>query len=248
MNGPSLRALLFSAALVAAPLQASATGVPVFDASNVAKAIEQVKALSDQLKEMEAQTKRLQENLDAIRGARGMSALLNSVEQQGDRAFASAPIAEIEQLFGKGGALSGEAGKLSSRIEALKGEFKLMPGAALTPDQPGSLVAKRHDFSQGTTLAALALSAEAFDRAPDRIEVIEVLIGAIDAAPDLKASVDLTNRIAAENALLLAQLIQLQATQLRLAGASAHAENAARDEGARRALSASRADFKSLFD
>ena len=70
-------------ALLAAPLdRAAAQGVPVFDATSVAKLIEQIATQAEQLATMKTQ-------LESLTGPRGIGAFLNAPEDIAARAAAT---------------------------------------------------------------------------------------------------------------------------------------------------------------
>jgi hypothetical protein len=70
------------------------------------------------------------------------------------------------------------------------------------------------DRRRGTTMAAAAASEQAFNNIARRIQTYERLLEELNATDDLKASVDLQARIAAENGLLMNDLMRLQTIQM----------------------------------
>lgn len=215
---------------------ANAGGIPVFDGSTFAQAVATVKALGDQLSEMakdyaeqQAQTAKLGEIFSGITGNRGLSDLLNGSAQGEARRYAATPIESFTSLSIGDGELSGTASGLQDKAEAIMAEFGLRPGAEIVPAAPDSPRARNIDLHQGTALAALTVAEASFDAAPSRLAEIESLIGSIDGTPDLKASVDLNTRMQGQVALLLNELVMLQALQLRADGVTMNIASVSND-------------------
>jgi len=201
------------AATAIAPNTARASGVPVFDASTFGQAVKQIIEMGKQLLEMEKQTGKLEDIIADLTGPRNMSGLLNSATDGAARRYADTDLSGFIDLAAGAGGLSSNAGDLATAAG-------LRPGAEMIPSAPTGTRAKSIDLAQGTTLAAMTVGESAFNGSSERLATIEGLIGAIDGTPDLKASVDLNTRMQAQVALLLNEMLTVQALHLRSTGVS----------------------------
>ena len=197
---------------------ARASGVPVFDASTFGQAVKQIVEMGKQLVEMQKQTGKLEDIITDLTGPRDMSGLLNSAADGAARRYADTDLSGFIDLAAGAGGLSSNASDLASAAQSIISTYGLRPGAEMIPSAPAGPRAKSIDLAQGTTLAAMTVGESAFNGSKNRLVAIEGLIGAIDGTPDLKASVDLNTRVQAQVALLLNEMLTVQALQLRSTG------------------------------
>lgn len=108
-----------------------------------------------------------------------------------------------------GGAL-GAQGLYSSFYQT----YNPLSGAESMTQDPTGPIAQALDRRTETTYAAMAAGEEAYNNAADRIETYETLLSELDKTTDLKASVDLQARIAAENGMAVNELTRLNAIQI----------------------------------
>ena len=202
----------------AAPQAARASGVPVFDGAAATQWIQQIIEMGKQLSEMEAQTGKLEDIISDLTGSRDMSGLLNSTADGAARRYADTDLSGFIDLAAGAGGLSSNAGDLATAAQSIISTYGLRPGAEMIPSAPAGPRAKSIDLAQGTTLAAMTVGESAFNGSSERLAAIEGLIGAIDGTPDLKASVDLNTRMQAQVALLLNEMLTVQALHLRSTG------------------------------
>jgi type IV secretion system protein VirB5 len=157
----------------------------VIDVASVAQLVAQLQTLEQQLAQAQAQ-------YQALTGARGMEQLLAGT----NRNYLPADWAALAALPGNAGAYPDLAGQVGS---ALSAETVLSPGrlALLPTATAAQLQAQRQNAAllQGMSRAALANSST-------RFAALQQLIDALGRAADEKASLDLTARVAAENAML----------------------------------------------
>ena len=203
-----------------ASLTARASGVPVFDASTFGQAVKQFVEMGKQLLEMQKQTGKLEDIIADLTGPRDMSGLLNSAADGEMRRYADTALSDFTDLAAGAGGLSPNAGGLETSAQNIVTTYGLRTGAVMIPSAPTGARAKSIDLAQGTTLAAMTVGESAFNGSSERLATIEGLIGAIDGTPDLKASVDLNTRMQAQVALLLNEVLTIQALQLRSTGVS----------------------------
>ena len=96
----------------------------------------------------------------------------------------------------------------------LYSEFDPLSGATIMASDPSGQVAKAIDRRTGTTYAAIAASEQAYNNIPVRMQTYESLLSELNNSDDLKASVDLNARIAAENGILMNEIMRLNAIQI----------------------------------
>ena len=94
--------------------------------------------------------------------------------------------------------------------------------------QEDSPFAMSIDRATNANLAALASSQMTYNQVRTRLESIDGLLGSLEGSEDLKTSIDLNARIAAENSLLLAELIRMQALDQQARASSVTAEQTRR--------------------
>lgn len=203
-------AVAFLALQVAVAAPAGAQGVPVYDASNVAQAIQQVTHMVEQIALM-------QQQLNSITGPRGLGALMNAPQDIAARAAAQNLPALVNGAI-TGNEIVGNTAQLVQTIDRLKGEFELddlgtYAGSDIVQDRALSVLG-------GSSLAAMATGEDSYARANAAMARVNQLVPAIDANTDLKAAVDLNTRVLIEQNQLLAEMIRLQAAEANVSGAN----------------------------
>ena len=224
-----LRTLALAAAvalpLASLPGTASAQGIPVIDTSQIAQVVAQ---LRQQLKDYEEQVKQLatmkeqldnmRSRLEAITGPKGISQLLNGAADKLVRE-AAPDFASIADAAISGSGIGGNADGMKALIDELRTRFDL---SDLTTFDGSDVPADRAIASlAGSGMAAVATADDSYKRANAAMDRVTTLIDRIDAAADLKASVDTNTRVQAEVAVLLAELIRVQAAATHASGMEA---------------------------
>ena len=202
-----------AAGLVVACLAPAATvraqGVPVFDASNVAQAIEQVRQGVEMIERAQAQ-------INAITGARGMSMLLNSATDIASRSAASDFSGLIDGAI-TGNEILGNTTRLVASIDRIKTNFDL---DGLDTFAASDLAQYRSLATLGgSSLAAMATGEDSYARANEAMTRVNALIPQIDANTDLKASVDFNTRVQIEQTQVLNELLRVLSAQANAQGA-----------------------------
>ncbi len=221
MKLAAIATVLAGAAFPAPP--ASAQGVPVFDASNVAQAIEQVRQGVEMID-------RAQQQINALTGARGLSLLLNSAADIAARDSAS-DFANLMEGAATGREILGNVTRITAAINRIKGNFDLDGLSALST----SPFAQYRSLATlgGASLTAMATGEDSYARANATVTRVNAMIQEIDTTPDLKASVDLNTRVQLENTQLMTELVRLLSAQVNAQGAQSlyntRQEMAARD-------------------
>jgi len=195
----SLAILIVSGSFVAGPV--FATGIPVVDAmnnaqvainqaTNIVQYVETVAQLKNNLTQAKA-------TFDALNGVRGMAALINNPAA---RQYLPK---SASQLYSLSTSSSGFAG-LSGSLAAIKAAAQVMKPSDMANGTSGALLNRQQD-----QLARMQATAEAsYDAAGARFGTLQQLVDHVDTS-DPKASMDLANRINAENVMMQNEIAKL---------------------------------------
>ena len=199
-------------ALLAAPApRAAAQGVPVFDATSVAKLIEQIATQAEQLATMKTQ-------LESLTGARGIGAFLNAPEDVAARAAATNLNGIVDGAI-TGSPILGNTARLASAIERLKGNYQL---DLLGPYASSDIVQYRALANLGgSSLAAMATGEDSYSRANEAMTRVNRLVPQIDANTDVKAAIDFNTRVQIEQMQVMNELLRVLSAQANATGAQA---------------------------
>lgn len=198
---------------------ADAQGVPTIDVSSIAELVTLVnsnreiigvntKVLDNalmQLNELQEQLRQARATYNSITGAREQIANLF----QGDitpRRLASS----LTTLSMTGKAVNSRIG---NHMESLRTEFQPLSGLQALGRSEDDPATRSHDLVSGSSMAGLAIAEEAFVGAGEAMERYDGYRKQIGSTDDLKASVDLNTRIAIENGMMLATLLQSLSVQ-----------------------------------
>jgi type IV secretion system protein VirB5 len=190
--------VVFVAGLVSGPAHAQ---FAVIDVASIAQLVHEVQELEQQVATARGQLAQAQSEYAAITGGRGMQLLLAGT----NRNYLPTNWGQLSQvLTGASGSYPALAAQVSALMTA---NAVLTPGqmAVLSPAQQAQLVSARQSpaLLQAIARAGVANSSERFTS-------LEQLITALGAASDQKASLDLTARITAEQAMLQNEATKLQ--------------------------------------
>lgn len=205
----------------------------VIDVAAVARLTTEVQTLEHALTTAQQALAEKRRQLSSMTGDRGMERLLANVR----RNYLPTDWAQLSA------ALQGHSpsyGTLSGDVRAALGE-----DAVLSPARVGALSppARKQILSDRRTTALLqALSREALVNSSGRFASLQHLINTIGRAGDQKAILDLTARIAAEQAML-----ENEQTKLRVLFATARAERWADEQRAHERALAAQGDFATRF-
>lgn len=194
-----LAAFIAGGVLAAGP--AFAGGIPVVDiinntqvALNQATNIVQFTATVTQLKNNLAQAKA---TFDALNGVRGMAALINNPAA---RQYLPKSASQLYSLATSSSGFSG----LSGSLQAIKLASQVMKPSDMANSTSGALLNRQQD-----QLASMQATAEAsYNAAGARFDTLQQLIDHVDTS-DPKASMDLANRINAENVMMQNEIAKL---------------------------------------
>jgi type IV secretion system protein VirB5 len=200
---------------VALPVQAQ---MAVVDAAAIARLVEQIETLHQQLETALNQLSQAQLQYESMTGPRGMEQLLSGTL----RNYLPPDWQSLERaLRGMEGNYSALSSQLAAMIDA---------NAVLTPEQLARISDQEREQLEAARRSAALLqttSRQALDFTSERFESLQQLIDAIPAAEDQKAVLDLQARISAEQAML-----QNEQTKLMVLYQAAQADEVARRQRA----------------
>lgn len=195
-----LSRLLIAAALAGLPAHGFAQqGVPVFDAGAIAKHVEQIGKLTEQIKTMQAQltqAKQLYESFNKLTDVNDVASLLSSDEF---RKHLPKEFGEIEKLVSGGGS------SLASVFDRYLDQNRVYQGG-----DANSFYRTELDRIARQTGAKHSIGQSVYDTASKRIDGLEELRQKITASKDAKDVLDLSARIQAEQALLQNEVLRMQ--------------------------------------
>ena len=193
--------LLITAALAGLPGPSVAQqGVPVFDAGAIAKHVEQIGKLTEQIKTMQAQltqAKQLYESFNKLTDVNDIASLLSSSEF---RKYLPKEFGEIEKLVSGTG-----TGSLTGVIDRY-----LEQNLAYQGGDANSFYRTELDRIARQTGAKHSIGQSVYDTASKRIDELEELRRKITTAKDAKDVLDLSARIQAEQAILQNEVLRMQ--------------------------------------
>jgi len=209
-----LNLVILSAAIMFAHIStAKAQGIPVYDASSFAQLIAQIDAMADDYQKQLEQLEEAVRQSNAMTGSRNMGDVANGHLEQQLREYLPNTWQDTMNIINSGNVPNGALGT-KSIYNDLYNDFSPLSGAELIPSDPTSNVAKAIDRRTGTTYAALSASEQAYNNVPVRMQTYNTLLNELNNSDDLKSSVDLQARIAAENGIALNELMRLNAIRI----------------------------------
>nr|WP_313391194.1 type IV secretion system protein [Brevundimonas diminuta] len=231
-------AALVGAAILCSAASARAQHI-VHDPAAYARLVEDARTALQQLRELQAQVEQgraLFESLNAISDVNSLATVLGLPEVRN-------PLPDLRAL---GAAANGDLkalGDLADRADIIRRETRLL--APPTGDAEG-WYRDSLERSGARTARDLAIG-EAVSRASDqRLEGLESLRRALDAAPNARAVMDLEARLAAEQALIQNEQLRLQGLTLTQAAEARLEEQRAREQ-AEAARTARQAVYERAF-
>jgi type IV secretion system protein VirB5 len=194
-------AVLLLAALALGSTVPAQAQFAVIDIASVTQLVNEVRQLEQQVATARSQLLQAQSEYAAITGNRGMQNLLSGTL----RNYLPTDWTQLSQVM-SGSSASFPA--LASSVSSLVSSNAILTAsqvASLSPSQQALLAAAR----QNPALLA-AMSQTALANSSSRFAELQSLISAIGAASDQKASLDLTARVTAEQAMLQNEATKLQ--------------------------------------
>lgn len=173
----------------------------VIDVASIVQLVQEVEQLQQQVQTARSQLSQAQSEYAAITGGRGMEQLLSGTV----RNYLPMDWTQIAEVLG---GRSGSYPALTSSLQSLIASNAILTSAqvsALSAPQQAQLLAARQSPALLQALSRTALSSSS-----ERFAALQQLISALGRATDQKGALDLTARIAAEQAMLENEQIKLQ--------------------------------------
>lgn len=179
-------------------------------------------AIQDNKAAMQAAQQTIEKSLT---GNSGVGATFNTTEEQNFRNWTPSS-KDLENMVRQGL----QTGSMADQIKYYNEKFNVPSAADLTPADENSVMGNYGEFSAVSTNAALSVADKSFDNARAISLQLNSLYSMIDQQPTLKQSMDLNTAIALKIAALQAELMRIQAQQLKMQAVSQHQNNANRLE------------------
>ena len=207
--------LVLAITLAVGPAPVRATGIPVFDASNLTQLLMQATTLAEQLTALKDQLDTLREQYATIQN---MYQEMRGITEHA-RMLAN-PVSTLHNFFPDelnpadllSGPLGGLANSLRAERETYSADELFGDAEATQVNEARTIYAERGDF----IFSYMALVEQTYDSLASRRENLETLASAAQTATTEKAVLDLQARIGAENALLLNDIAMLEVVGLML--------------------------------
>lgn len=186
--------LAIGSSAILAPTHAS--GIPVIDVANLQQTIAQYMNMIQQLRTLHSQLQQAKQQYEAITGSRGMGGLARTA----DNYIPSDWRGTLAQMQG------GQIGQIAEQIKSSASHLSNPYYVSVDGQVKETLDGRMTDAAN-----AQARNAHVFDQTKARQQRLNDLANRIDGAADAKAIADLQARIAAENGMLMNELVRLQA-------------------------------------
>ncbi len=220
---------------------AQAQGVPTYSVTEHAEQLAMLSSMGDmigldtqmldnallQLQELQEQLRQARATHNAITGARDTIGNLFNGDITPRKLSSS-----LSTLSMTGNSVNN---RLSNHMEELRVDFQPMTGLQIFGSDAEGPATKSHDLLSGSSMAGLAIAEEGFAGAGEAMERYDGYREQISATEDLKASIDLNTRIAVENGMMLATLLQTLSAQGQLDAAIVNQRLRGQDVIARKA-------------
>ena len=210
---------------LAAPLNVVQAGIPTIDVANILQttttAIENIQQVVQLYQQIDNQVKQIERQVSAFENMNGnyfKHMLLNDYEYKKARRWVPKTYAKVLDLY-KNIDTAGYETTVDSGWKAAD-DLYIIEDSAFFEDNTTNGV-RRWSQHKNDNMAGVGLAESSYGRVDELIEETEALIDDIEGSEDAKAAQDLANRLAAQNQLLIAELIRLNASQ-----AATHSRNA----------------------
>lgn len=231
------------AALVGAALLSSAPAVQaqhiVHDPTAYARLVEDARTALQQLRALQAQVEQGQALFDSLNAISDVNALASALGLPEVRN----PLPDLRALRAAADGDLTALGDLADRAEAIRRETRLYTPPSRDAE---SYYRDSLERSGARTARDLAIGEAVSEASDQRLEGLESLRRALDAAPNARAVMDLEARLAAEQALIQNEQLRLQGLALTQAAEARLEEQRAREQ-AEAARSARQAVYERAF-
>ena len=198
--------ILLAGALLSASTPSFAQGIPVYDNASVAQTILQ-------LQEMAEDAQRQLKQIEAMTGARNAGDLSNSAFERQLKEYLPTTWEDTLDMINAGTLPNGALGT-QGIFSDIYNEYEPIKGEDLYASNPNGSSAKALNRKTGTTIAAMAASEQVFNQTAQRNQIYQNLLTELNNSEDMKNSIDLQARIAAENGMALNQMMRQNAMEM----------------------------------
>jgi len=202
---------------------AYSTGIPTVDVANILQtsmtALENIQQTMQMIESFETQVEQFEQQIkqyESMTGSYGMGTLLNSVSDTQFRRWAPESWRDTLAVIQSGG-VPGSSSSFSTALNHYEDQYQVKYSADLYEDaaQLGhrARATTYYDNYVANNLMTMSIGDAAYSDTGKRTENIEALTNQIDKASDLKAAIDLNNRLMAQNLHYQNEIIRLLAVQ-----------------------------------
>jgi len=208
-----IRTLIATATLISGLGCGAARADIVYDPTNHASLVSQ---LDQMAKQYEQQLKQLEQSVQqtgALTGTRSMGSIANGPAEAALRQYLPSTWQNTMKMNSATGLNSTGAQTQSLYNSYFTTNAPVTGAAAITRDPTGP-ISQSIDRKTQTTYASMAASEQSYNSIAPRTTTYETLLQQVNTTPDLKSSVDLQSRIAAENGLTMNELLRMNTIQV----------------------------------
>ncbi|WP_020211025.1 type IV secretion system protein [Gilvimarinus chinensis] len=203
------------------PMRVNA-GIPTIDVASIVQetitAIEQIEQVVQMYNQIDNQIRQIENQVEAFENMNGdyfKDLLLNSFDDKEARRWLPEDYQDVLALYDRYS--SGGWGAVRNSGWNAVEDFSVPGNAAVFTNEElddwHNTDRKRWEARQKSGMAAVGVADNSFSRVTEIIEESEQLIADIPNSTDAKAAADLNNRIAAQNQIVLAELLRIQSAQ-----------------------------------
>ena len=185
----------------------------VYDPTNHAELVTQLNQLVKQYQQQLQQLNQAIQLTGAITGVRSMGSIANGPAEAVLRRYLPPDWQNTLKMGGATG-LNSTGAQTQGLYNNLYNTYKPVSGASAITRDPSGPISQSIDHKTQTTYASMAAGEQSYNSVAPRTTTYETLLQQVDSTTDLKSSVDLQSRIAAENGLTLNELVRLHAIQV----------------------------------
>jgi len=208
-----IRTFIATATLISGLGCGAANADIVYDPTNHAELVTQ---FNQMVKQYEAQLQHLQQAVQqtgALTGTRNMGSIANGPAEAALRQFLPSDWQNTMKMNSASG-LNSTGAQTQNLYNGYYNTYQPVTGASAITRDPSGPISQSIDRKTQTTYASMAASEQSYNSIAPRTTTYETLLQQVDTTTDLKSSVDLQSRIAAENGLTMNELLRMNTVQV----------------------------------
>ncbi len=211
-----IRTFIPAAALIAVltlfSTSSRANGI-VYDPTNHAELMTQFNQMVKQYQQQLQQLNQAIQQTGALTGTRTMGSIANGPAEAALRQFLPSTWQNTMKM-GSATGLNSTGAQTQSLYNSYYTTNAPVTGAAAMTRDPTGPISQSIDRKTQTTYASMAASEQSYNSVAPRTATYESLMQQVNTTTDLKSSVDLQSRIAAENGLTMNELLRMNTIQV----------------------------------